>query len=342
MTNFSDFSEDARVQLLHRWLKTELAMGDYQFAPASADASFRRYFRITLDGETRVVMDAPPDKEDTHPFVGIARLFLKLGLHVPEILAQNEADGFLLLSDLGSQDYLRALDDASAPQLYADALAALVALQVCPVPAAYPFPPYDRTLLMNEMGLFTEWYLGQHLQIPLDERLEALFANLFNTLADNALEQPQVVVHRDYHSRNLMVCDHNPGILDFQDAVIGAVTYDLVSLLRDCYIAWPRSRVEAWVADYHQQALRAGIIQDVSLAQFLRWFDLMGVQRHLKATGIFSRLNYRDGKDGYLPDIPRTMGYVKEVSSRYPELADFAGFITELEQGGEQYLDVSV
>ncbi|MDH5180543.1 MAG: phosphotransferase [Gammaproteobacteria bacterium] len=336
----TDYSQDARVALMHRWLRNDLQLGEYAFAPASADASFRRYFRISLNGETRIVMDAPPDKEDTHPFVGIARLFLQLGLHVPEILAQNETDGFLLLSDLGSTDYLRRLNDNSEPQLYGAALTALLKLQICPLPAAYPFPPYNKTLLLNEMGLFTEWYLGRHLHIELNDQQQAMFDHLFELLADNALQQPQVVVHRDYHSRNLMVSEPNPGVLDFQDAVIGPVTYDLVSLLRDCYIAWPRSHVEQRVADYHRDAIAAGILSGVDFAQFLRWFDLMGVQRHLKATGIFARLNYRDGKAGYLPDIPRTMGYVKEVASRYTELADFAAFIAELEQRGERYLAV--
>lgn len=331
---------DERIRLLHDWLKNGLQIGDYEFAPASADASFRRYFRISQPGKSWVVMDAPPDKEDTRPFVGIARLFLTLGLHVPHIEAENEAEGFLLLSDLGSQDFLRTLDAQSEAGLYGDAMAALLKLQACPLPTNYPFPAYDRTLLMNEMGLFTEWYLAKHLSITPDAQQQAMFDALFKLLADNALAQPQVVVHRDYHSRNLMVCDDNPGIIDFQDAVIGAVTYDLVSLLRDCYIAWPRSLVEQRVAEYHQQIGQAGIIPDVSFEQFLRWFDLMGVQRHLKATGIFARLNYRDGKAGYLPDIPRTMGYVKEVASRYPELADFAVFIQQLEQQGEAYLDV--
>ncbi len=195
---------------------------------------------------------------------------------------------------------------------------------------------------MNEMGLFRDWYLGRHLGMTLSEECQTMLAVLFDLLADSALEQPQAVVHRDYHSRNLMVCEPNPGILDFQDAVIGPVSYDLVSLLRDCYVAWPRRQVEHWAGQYYETLLSKEMIRDVGVEQFLRWFDLMGVQRHLKATGIFARLNYRDGKEGYLKDIPRTMGYVKEVADRYPELQKFAEFIDRLEAGGERYLDLPV
>ena len=332
--------QDTRLIQLQNWLNTEIEPG-YTLAPASADASFRRYFRITFDTQSLIVMDAPPDKEDTGPFVGIARQFLGLGLHVPEILAQNETEGFLLLSDLGTQDYLSTLNKDTADNLYADAIQAIIKLQACPIPCAYPFPAYDRDLLLTEMGLFTEWYLGRHLKIDISQQWQSMFDKLFQLLADSALQQPQVCVHRDYHSRNLMVLsEKNPGVIDFQDAVIGAVTYDLVSLLRDCYIAWPQHQVENWVQYYQRHAECAGIIEKVSEDEFMRWFDLMGVQRHLKATGIFARLNYRDGKDGYLKDIPRTMGYIKHVASQYAVLAEFAEFINELENHGEHYLDL--
>lgn len=331
---------DERLVRLQHWLKNGLGLDDYQIAPASADASFRRYFRVSWGDQSRVVMDAPPDKEDTGPFIGIAAQFRKLGLNVPEVLEQDAANGFLLLTDLGSRDYLSILDERNVASLYSAALAALLKLQACAIPAAYPFPPYDRTLLMNEMGLFRDWYLGRHLGMTMSADCQAMLAETFDILADSALSQPQAVVHRDYHSRNLMVCEPNPGILDFQDAVIGPITYDLVSLLRDCYIAWPRRQVERWVAQYYEKLLGKEMIRDVGLEQFLRWFDLMGVQRHLKATGIFARLNYRDGKQAYLQDIPRTMGYVKEVTGRYAEFGRFVEFIGELEAGSERYLDV--
>ena len=331
---------DDRLLRLQQWLEDSLGIKDYKIAPASADASFRRYFRISWDGQSRVVMDAPPDKEDTGPFIGISAQFHKLGLNVPQVLEQDHQQGFLLLTDLGSQDYLSSLNADSVAPLYSAALAALLRLQACIIPADYPFPPYDRTLLMNEMGLFRDWYLGRHLGMTISSDCQSMLMGLFDLLADSALAQPQAVVHRDYHSRNLMVCDPKPGVLDFQDAVVGPICYDLVSLLKDCYIAWPRKQVERWVGQYYEKLLASEMIRDVGLGQFLRWFDLMGMQRHLKATGIFARLNYRDGKQGYLKDIPRTMGYVKEVAHRYPELEKFAEFIARLEAKGETYLDL--
>ncbi|MDH5444092.1 MAG: phosphotransferase [Gammaproteobacteria bacterium] len=331
---------DDRLVLLQQWLEKELGMTNYEIAPASADASFRRYFRISWDGESRVVMDAPPDKENTGPFIGISSQLDKLGLHVPVVLEQESKQGFLLLTDLGHQDYLSSLNDQTVSNLYSAALSALLKLQSCPVPADYPFPPYDRTLLMNEMGLFRDWYLGRHLGMNMSSDCQAMLSEVFDVLADSALAQPQVVVHRDYHSRNLMLSEPNPGVLDFQDAVIGSVTYDLVSLLRDCYIAWPRKQVEKWVSQYYASLVKNEMISGIDEAQFLHWFDLMGVQRHLKATGIFARLNYRDGKEGYLKDIPRTMGYVKQVAQGYPALEKFAEFIDQLEANGEQYLDI--
>ncbi len=309
-----------RLQQLELWLKEGLGIADYTLAPASSDASFRRYFRIVSGGESRIVMDAPPEKEDCGPFVKIARELHAIGLHVPEILAEDLDQGFLLLSDLGSTPYLDVLNDESVEQLYGDAMEALTVLQ-SRGPGEGQLPAYDRTLLMNEMGLFRDWYLGEHLGLSMDETAQRDLEDSFSLLADVALEQPRVAVHRDYPSRNLMVCERNPGIIDFQDAVFGPMSYDLVSLLRDCYIAWPRERVEGWALGFRDRALEQGIIDSVDDATFLRWFDLMGVQRHLKASGIFARLNHRDGKPGYLNDIPRTLGYVREVVGRYPELA---------------------
>jgi len=315
-----------RLEQLNHWLSRELGLPRYDIAPASSDASFRRYFRVRFEGESRIVMDAPPDKEDSKPFVRIARQLHAIGLHVPEILAEDLGQGFLLLSDLGSEQYLSVLNEHTVERLYGDALGALVTLQACG-PQADALSPYDRALLLREMELFREWYLGRHLGLQLSDAEHALLDRTFHLLAEAALSQPQVAVHRDYHSRNLMVAPHNPGILDFQDAVFGPVTYDLVSLLRDCYIAWPRAQVEAWALGYQDLAYDSGIVRERDEERFLRWFDWMGVQRHLKATGIFARLNHRDGKPGYLKDIPRTLGYVREVAARYPELADFAGLL---------------
>ena len=311
-----------RLEALKHWLDTELTFSEYTLTPASSDASFRRYFRVMNAGASLIVMDAPPDKEDSRPFITVARMLFDAGLNVPEIIDQDLEQGYLLLGDLGSTLYLDELSDDSVERLYGDALGALAAIQACD-PGAGALPDYDRTLLMNEMALFRDWLVGTHLGITLGKEQSDMLDAAFILLADNAQAQPQVCVHRDYHSRNLMVTDrNNPGILDFQDAVIGPVTYDLVSLLRDCYIQWPPARVEDWALGYQELALQSGILREEheDPQQFLRWFDLMGVQRHLKAAGIFARLNHRDGKPGYLDDIPRTLGYVVEVAGQYPEL----------------------
>jgi len=319
-----------RLEQLNHWLNRGLGLPRYDIVPASSDASFRRYFRVCFDGESRIVMDAPPDKEDSRPFVRIARALHGIGLNVPQILAEDLAQGFLLLSDLGSEQYLAALNAASVGRLYGDAMAALIILQACG-PQQSELPPYNEALLLREMELFREWYLGRHLQLTLSDSEQRSLDDAFRLLAQSALAQPQVAVHRDYHSRNLMVAPHNPGILDFQDAVHGPVTYDLVSLLRDCYIAWPRAQVEAWALGYQELAIDSGILRGRDEERFLRWFDWMGVQRHLKATGIFARLNHRDGKPGYLKDIPRTLGYVREVAASYPELAGLGGIVEKAE-----------
>ena len=320
-----------RLEALKHWLETELSFQEYTLNPASADASFRRYFRVTHEAGSYIVMDAPPDREDSRPFVTVSKLFADVGLHVPEVLDADLGQGFLLLTDLGSQSYLEALDADSVERLYGDALGALASIQTCR-PAAGVLPDYDRELLLREMELFREWLLGTHLGLSLNAAQSALLDGVFEQLADSALAQPRVCVHRDYHSRNLMVTPrNNPGILDFQDAVLGPVTYDLVSLLRDCYVQWPRERVADWALGYHELALQSGILREEheSPQQFLRWFDLMGVQRHLKAAGIFARLNHRDGKPGYLQDIPRTLGYVAAVAAGYPELAGFGSFVEQ-------------
>ena len=325
-----------RYQLLLEWLDDVLPMPPAQIAPASSDASFRRYFRVWYDDQTRIVMDAPPEKEDCRPFVAIAQAMHGLQLHVPEVLAGDLDRGLLLLTDLGTRQYLAELDKCNVPRLYSDALDALARLQVGGDPGSALLPPYDSALLHREMELFRDWFLSQLLGLSLREDEHHVLDHTFALLADNALEQPRVWVHRDYHSRNLMVTDAaNPGVLDFQDAVVGAVTYDLVSLLRDCYIAWPRAQVESWVLAHRARLRALGMsgLDDADL--FLRWFDLMGVQRHLKAIGIFARLNLRDGKPGYLRDIPRTLGYVLEVAGRYPELAGLHGLL--LARGVERW-----
>ncbi len=318
---------DKRIEAMHAWLTSILGHSDYQLNIASGDASFRRYFRVQVGDESWIVMDAPPAREDCGPFIGISAALSKLGLHMPEVLQQDLEQGFLLLTDLGQQQYLQVLDQGNVDRLYGDALAVLATLQAGAA-THYDFPPYDDALLMTEMNLFRDWLLDRHLGIDLQQQHSDMLEQTFRFLSASAREQPQVPVHRDYHSRNLMYYPaHNPGILDFQDAVLGPVTYDLVSLLRDCYIAWPRERVEAWVSGYHELALQSGILREQNEAQFLRWFDLMGVQRHLKAAGIFARLCHRDHKPGYLQDIPRTVAYIIDVSSRYPELQDLHRFL---------------
>ncbi|MDH3353585.1 MAG: phosphotransferase [Chromatiales bacterium] len=318
-----------RIQQIKQWLTDELKLPFVSLDSASEDASFRRYFRITFEHgaphKTLIVMDAPPDKEPLEPFATIAKQLFDIGLNVPEIFAQNNTQGFLLLGDLGSTAYLDQLSSETVDRLYGDALGALAVLQTC---GPTDLPHYDSALLLNEMALFRDWFIDKHLQIVLNDDENQILNSLFNTLAKSALEQTQVPVHRDYHSRNLMVSSHNPGIIDFQDAVMGPVTYDLVSLLRDCYIAWPEEQVAEWVEGYHDIALDHGILRQPNQRQFKKWFDLMGIQRHLKAIGIFSRLYHRDEKQGYLKDIPRTLNYIIDVSSHYEELQPFHHLIT--------------
>lgn len=307
-----------RLYVLQDWLQIHLDIDTPQLAAITNDASFRRYFRVAKNDVSYVVMDAPPDKEDCKPFIDIAQRLRKSGLNSPQIIASHLSLGFLLLKDLGSQLYLPALTEAQVESLYGDALEALLVMQTRVDSDGLPL--YDRHLLHQEMDLFTYWLLGKHLNLSLSVEEREHLEKCFELLSTNALSQPQVFVHRDYHSRNLMVVPgHNPGILDFQDAVKGPVTYDLVSLLRDCYIAWPRERVEGWAKRYY--AAVPSLFKEIDEAQFLHWFDWMGIQRHLKASGIFARLYHRDSKAGYLSDIPRTLNYIVEVSADYPELA---------------------
>lgn len=317
----------ARLRQLTQWLEAACGLSHFTIEPASADASFRSYFRVFLaDGDTRIVMDAPPGKEDVGPFLAVAELLSEAQLHVPAVYAQDVQQGFVLLEDLGDQSYLRMLDGASVERLYGDAMNALLHMQQRVSPA--PLPPYDRALLEREIGLFGEWLLRRHLGLRLSAARLAMLERAYTHLLNNAAAQPVVCVHRDYHSRNLMVVRrNNPGVIDFQDAVAGPVTYDLVSLLRDCYIRWTAGQVDAWVERYHAAATDVGLLRDVAPDTFREWFDLMGVQRHLKAAGIFARLYHRDGKGGYLADIPRTLGYIVEVGLRRHQMDDLAEFI---------------
>ena len=310
------------------WLDS-LGYQDYTVTPASEDASFRSYHRMKQAGQSWIVMDAPPDQEPCDEFIDIARRIRVAGLSAPELIEQDLRQGFLLLSDFGATDYLTVLNDSTEKFLYGDALAALLQMQTqidCT-----DLPLYDETLLMREMDLFHDWFLQSLFNIDLNNAQLTNWTEIKRLLVANALEQPQVFVHRDYHSRNLMKIDMgNPGILDFQDAVKGPITYDLASLLRDCYIDWPPERVSQLVGDYYRLAT-AGGLQNFSLEEFKRWFDLMGAQRHLKAIGIFSRLNIRDGKPVYLKSIPRTLQYLVQVSEENTSMQTFGQLIDELD-----------
>ena len=321
---------DSRRAAVERWLARELRGAPFTLTPASEDASFRRYWRATLaDGRSFVAMDAPPDKEDCRPFVRVAGMLAAAGVHAPQVIAQDLEQGFLLLSDLGTRTYLQALDAGSAPQLFSDATDALIRWQLATRPGE--LPPYDETLLRREMDLFPEWYVGKHLKKLLSEKQKHSLEQIFATLVKSALAQPVVYVHRDYMPRNLMVCEPNPGVLDFQDAVLGPITYDVVSLMRDAFISWPEEQVLDWTVRYWEKAKRAGLPVAQDFGEFWRAFEWMGLQRHLKVLGIFARINYRDGKPKYLADTPRFLKYSFDVSKRYRELAPLTKLLDELQ-----------
>ena len=313
-----------RQAALQHWLLTQFSEIP-QLEPASGDASFRRYWRLQVQGISHIVVDSPPATENNARFIALAAVLRTLGLNTPQVLAADLEQGFLLLTDLGRATYLDVLTADTADALYHTAIDALLRLQQAAVPADLPI--YDQALLERELALFEHWLVAEYLQLAMPT---ALFADTSTLLIDNALAQPRVWVHRDYHSRNLIYSDtENPGVVDFQDAVAGPVTYDLVSLLRDCYIDWPPAQVAHWQAYYVEQAIAAGILEPSASAYFSRWFDLMGMQRHLKAAGIFARLAKRDGKPGYLQDLPRTLGYVQTVAAQYPEFADLGAYLSE-------------
>jgi N-acetylmuramate 1-kinase len=304
-----------RLDQLHIWISEKLGLRNYTMHPASEDASFRRYYRLQEHNRTFIIMDAPTDRENSHAFIDVSQRLQATGLNVPVVHASDLQSGFLLLTDLGNTLYLDVIEDNNVQQLYADALDALRIMQQ--ETATQGLPVYDENLLMKEMSLFSDWLLTGHLDMTLDSGKQKLLEQTFFYLKDMALEQPRTFVHRDYHSRNLMVCPkHNPGILDFQDAVFGPVTYDLVSLLKDCYIKWPRQYINKWARHFFTLAGP----HDTELSTFMRWFDLMGVQRHLKASGIFARLCHRDQKTGFIKDIPRTLSYILDLEDEYPQL----------------------
>ena len=306
------------------WLENDLLLTIEYCEPASSDASFRRYFRVKVPEGQFIVMDAPPEKENIESFIRIAGLLARSHVNVPTIFQQNLTDGFLLLEDFGSQCFLDQLKAHNATELYQSAFDTLFKMQSYTSIQNCGLPGYNEPLLQRELGIFEDWFLNQLLDILIPT---SIWETVRTILVNSALEQPITCVHRDYHSRNLMVLnDDSPGVIDFQDAVIGPITYDLVSLLRDCYIAWPNQQVELWMTQYYDRLLQAELIA-CNPACFKRWFDLMGMQRHLKAIGIFSRLHLRDGKSNYLDDIPRTLNYVTTICAAYPELVEFSDFL---------------
>lgn len=309
---------------LFKWIQSVFPCDESAILPLPGDASFRRYFRVTAKGQTRIAVDAPPVNEKNEAFIGVAEAFAAQGIQVPKIHASDLKQGFMLISDLGDGLFSAHLNSSNVDHLYSTAIDTLIKIQQTPR-EAYAFPQYDEALLRAECELFTEWYLGQYLKISLSAREESALQSTFARIIDVALEQPTIVVHRDFHSRNLLVLpDDQVGVLDFQDAVIGPIAYDLVSLLKDCYVSWPNLNVANWVQRYFEKAKEAAIIQDVTMGQFLSWFDWMGVQRHLKCIGIFSRLYLRDNKPQFLADIPRLIDYILNASSRQPKLNGLA------------------
>ena len=347
-------SKDIRLEQLTDWIKQDMPSATIEVA--SADASFRRYFRVFNNGKTSIAMDAPPKQEDCTPFIDVTKRLRDVAVHAPEIIKQDLEQGFLLLEDFGSTPYLDVLNEQTADQLYDDALQALLKIQTANTDG---LPEYDEAFLQQEMQLMPEWFLKTHLKITPTTEQQKIIDRTLAVITASVLQQPQVFVHRDYHSRNLMVLSdtkiqndsraerdnvgaiatitrranemskkqggwalnttsNNPGIIDYQDAVLGPITYDLVSLLRDCYIRWPNEKIAKWVLDYKNQAENAGLMHKVPDATFIQWFDYMGLQCHIKVLGIFARLNHRDGKAHYLNDLPLTLHYVMEVANKYP------------------------
>ena len=317
-----------RYALLQDWLTRQLPGRTFSLAPASADASFRRYFRVTLPDTSLIVMDAPPEQEDCRPFVHVAGLMANAGLNVPAVLAQDLTLGFLLLSDLGSTTYLAALNDDNADVLFSDAIDALIRWQLASREGV--LPPYDEALLRRELDLFPEWYVRRHLGIELDALQRESLEAVFRLVLSNNLAQPCTFVHRDYMPRNLMLTEPNPGVLDFQDAVYGPVSYDVACLFKDAFVSWEERRVLDWTIRYWERARRAGLPVNSDFGEFYRDFEWMGLQRHLKVLGIFARICHRDGKPAYVKDTPRFLGYVRAVAGRYAPLAPLLRLLDQL------------
>ncbi len=323
-------AQPERIERLTAWASAVLPAPLLDLQTASADASFRRYFRARTAAGSFIVMDAPPSHEDCKPFIHVARLFRAAGANTPEILAENLAEGFLLLSDFGDTTYLAALDENSADRLYLDANAALISIQLSSRPDE--LPPYDAELLLREMRLFPDWYLARHLDIQLDDEQRNTLDTTFDRILANNLAQPRVYVHRDWHSRNLMLTDaDNPGVLDFQDAVYGPITYDLASIYKDAYIRWDEERVLDWLVRYWEAARKSGLPVHADFGEFYRDFEWMGAQRHIKVLGIFARLCHRDGKTAYLKDMPLVMDYLRRACARYNGLGDFLRLLDHIE-----------
>ena len=331
--------QDVRLQRLQQWLAPQLdalfaaerwgAVPPATLQAASSDASFRRYFRWQAGERSLIVMDAPPPQENCRPFVEVAALLERAALNVPRIHAADLEQGFLLLSDLGRQTYLDVIDAENADALFDDALQALLAYQQLPMDQ--PLPSYDDALLRRELQLFPEWYVARELGLTLSDEQQAAWSRICTLLIDSALAQPKVLVHRDYMPRNLMISEPNPGVLDFQDAVYGPITYDVTSLFKDAFLSWPDERVQGWLQRYWQQAQALGLPVPGEWEDFLRASDLMGVQRHLKVIGIFARICHRDGKPRYLADVPRFFAYIETVLARRPELAELGELIASLQ-----------
>ena len=320
---------DRRRQELEAWVAVQLGETQVVMEPASSDASFRRYFRVDSEGRTLVVMDAPPEQEDCQTFVAVAALFGRAGVHVPTILASDIERGFLLLEDLGSQTYLDVLDSDNADALFADAIGALIKIQQGSRPGI--LPAYDAGLLRRELELFPEWYLGRELGWTLDDELRTELDALFELLVSRALSQERVYVHRDYMPRNLMISKPNPGVIDFQDAVYGPISYDPICLFKDAFISWPEPRLMVWLEQYWLGAREAGLPVPADFDAFYRDCDFMGAQRHLKVIGIFARICHRDGKPAYLQDVPRFLAYLRGAADRNPELGPLRRLLGRME-----------
>jgi aminoglycoside/choline kinase family phosphotransferase len=334
--------KDARLALLTDWLATLNLVDAGSRRPASSDASFRRYFRLDVLpelrdklGDTLVAMDAPPERENVPAFIHVDGLLCDAGVTVPAIVAQDVERGFLLLSDLGTTTYLNRLDADNAPFMYSDAVEALLKFQLASQPGV--LPEFDRAFVLRELNIFPEWYVARHLGITMTDQQKAQLDGVFETICANVLAQSQVYMHRDFHSRNLMYLEQgNPGVLDFQDAVFGPVTYDLASLLRDAYIQWDEELVLDWVVRYWQSAKKLGLPVNPDIDAFYRDFEFMGLQRHLKILGIFCRLNYRDSKSIYMGDLPTVMDYVRKTANRYKELKPLLRLLDTFEEKGPQ------